>query len=88
MTTSTLPENFEFILDTNETLPSSPPEGVTTSVLWPVIIYLVRLLKQGKTEGVELRAELRLQKDKRFGSSSEKQDTIVDPFVKTTKKEK
>jgi transposase len=75
MTTSTMPENFEFMLDSSEPLPPEPPEGVTASMLWSVIIYLVTLLKQVKSEVVELQAELRLHQAKRFGKSSERQDT-------------
>ncbi len=75
MSTSTHPETIEFILDTNEPLSSKPPEGVTVAILWQTIIYLVTLLQQSKSKVVKLEAELRLQRSKRFGKSSEKQDT-------------
>ncbi len=52
MTTSTLPENFEFILDTSEPLPPKPPKGVTASMLWQVIIYLATLLQQVKLDAL------------------------------------
>lgn len=73
MTISTLAETNEFVLDTSKSLPSEPPKRVTVSILWQVILHLVALLQQMKAEVVDLQAELRLQRAKRFGQSSEKQ---------------
>lgn len=79
MTTSTLPETFELIFDTTEPLPSEPPEGMSVSVLWQIILHLVTSLQQVKSEVVQLQAELRLERAKRFGPSSEKQQVEASP---------
>jgi transposase len=77
MTISTLAETIEFVLDTSKPLPSEPPERVSVSILWQIILHLVPLLQQAKAEVVDLQAELRLQRAKRFGQSSEKQQKAV-----------
>jgi transposase len=79
VTNSTQSEILEFILDTNEPLPTEPLPGVSVLVLWSVILSLVTLLQQVKAEVIELRAELRLARSKRFGQSSEKQEGVSSP---------
>lgn len=70
----TLPDSFEFDPDTKEPLPEKPPKGLSLTTLWQVILGLVNIMRELQVEIENLRAELRLQRAKRFGKSSEKQD--------------
>jgi transposase len=83
MSTSTLAETIEFVLDTSKSLPSEPPKRVTALILWQVILHLVALLQQIKAEIIDLQAELRLHRVKRFGKSSEKQTENSTPTEKS-----
>ena len=83
MKPQSLPENMAFILDTSEPLPGKPPKWTSAAVLWQVILYLVTLLRQVKTEVANLQAEVRLQRAKRFGTASEKQGAAFLPSEET-----
>jgi transposase len=83
MKPQSLPENMAFILDTSEPLPGKPPKWTSAAVLWQVILYLVTLLRQVKTEVANLQAEVRLQRAKRFGTASEKQGAAFLPSKET-----
>lgn len=85
MTAATSPEEIiTFVLDTAEPLPDSPPAGLSLSMLWQIILGFALLVRQMQAQVVELQAELRLQRAKRFGRSSEKQPASADETATDT----
>ena len=73
MNGTTAVETFSFTLNTAEPLPETAPPDASVSTLWQTILGLVEQMKELATETAELRAELNLQRAKRFGQSSERQ---------------